>query len=149
VIEATADAVVPVPPAEAFAALTDLEHATWLPGIRSLRHVGGPPRGRGARYEAEIDALGRRLHGVLVCTEAVAPRRTVMALEDGLELSITGTVAPAAGGSRVELTARFAVGGGLAGRAIERASALPARRQVARAVEQLAAQFDHPGPSRG
>lgn len=146
-IQASADAVVPVPPAEAFAALTDLGHATWLPGIRSLRHVGGPTRGVGARYEVETGLLGRRLHGILVCTEAVTPERTVMTLEDGLQLSITATVAAAAGGSRVALTARYAVGGGIAGAAVERASAAPARREVARAVDDFVALFDHRAPA--
>ncbi len=147
-IELSADAVVRVPPSAAFAALTDLEHATWLPGVRGLRHVGGPLRGVGARYEAEIEILGRHLRGVLVCTEAVAPKRTVMAVEGGLQLSITGTVEPGAGGCRVGLAVSLAVGGGLAGLAIERASAAPARREVARAVEQFAAQLDHEARSR-
>lgn len=140
-IEASADVVVPVAAADAYAAVTDLEGATWLPGVRRLHHVGGPLRGAGARFEVEASLVGRELRGVLVCTEAVAPERTVMALEEGLDLTIGATVARAGGGSRVTLTARYSVGSGLAARAVERASAGAARREVARAVERLAARW--------
>jgi carbon monoxide dehydrogenase subunit G len=140
-IDASAAVKVGVDPGEAYAALSDLEHATWLPGIRGLRHVGGPRQGAGSRYEVDVGLLGRQLHGILVCTEAVPPRRTVMSLEDGLDLTITGTVAPVGAGCRVEILARYSLAGGLPGRAIERASAGPARREVARAVEQLAEQL--------
>lgn len=141
VIEASADVTVPVGPAEAYAALTDLEHADWLPGVRGLRHIGGPAQGLGARYEVEAGLVGRHLRGVLVCTEAVPPERTVMALEEGLDLTIIATVAPVSGGCRVGLTARYSVGSGIAALAIERASAGPARREVSRAVEHFAAKF--------
>jgi carbon monoxide dehydrogenase subunit G len=149
VIEASADVTVPVRPQEAYEALIDLEHAAWLPGIRGLRHIGGPTSGVGARYEVEAGLLGRHLRGVLVCTEAVSPKRTVMTLEEGLELTIVGTVARVNGGCRVELTARYSVGSGITAAAIERASAGPARREVARAVEQFAAQFARRASVRG
>ena len=140
-IESSADVTVPVGRDEAYAALTDLEHADWLPGVNGLRHIGGPAQGVGARYEVEAGLVGRHLRGVLVCTEAVRPERTVMTLEDGLDLTITGTVGKVSGGCRVELTARYSVGNGITGLAIERASAGPARREVCRAVEHFAAQF--------
>jgi carbon monoxide dehydrogenase subunit G len=140
-IESSADVTVPVGRDEAYAALTDLEHADWLPGVKGLRHIGGPAQGVGARYEVEAGLVGRHLRGVLVCTEAVRPERTVMTLEDGLDLTITGTVGKVSGGCRVELTARYSVGNGITGLAIERASAGPARREVCRAVEHFAAQF--------
>jgi carbon monoxide dehydrogenase subunit G len=140
-IESSADVTVPVGREEAYAALTDLEHADWLPGVKGLRHIGGPAQGVGARYEVEAGLVGRHLRGVLVCTEAVRPERTVMTLEDGLDLTITGTVGKVSGGCRVELTARYSVGNGITGLAIERASAGPARREVCRAVEHFAAQF--------
>jgi carbon monoxide dehydrogenase subunit G len=146
VIEASAEVTVPVRPQEAYDALTDLEHAVWLPGIRGLRHIGGPARGVGARYEVEAGLVGRHLRGVLVCTEAVSPRWTVVSLEEGLDLTITATVTRVNGGCRVELAARYSVGAGLAAMAIERASAGPARREVARAVEQFAAQFARRSP---
>jgi carbon monoxide dehydrogenase subunit G len=141
VIEASADVTLPVRAEEAYAALSDLDHADWLPGVKRLRHIGGPEHGVGARYEVEAGLVGRHLRGVLVCTEAVRPKRTVMTLEDGLDLTITATVAPVRGGCRVDLTASYSVGNGLTGLAIERASAGPARREVCRAVEHLAAQF--------
>jgi carbon monoxide dehydrogenase subunit G len=141
VIEASADVTVPVRTEEAYAALSDLGHADWLPGVKGLLHIGGPTQGVGARYEVEAGLVGRHLRGVLVCTEALSPKRTVMTLEDGLDLTITATVRPVSGGCRVELTARYSVGNGLTGLAIERASAGPARREVSRAVEHFAAQF--------
>ena len=142
VIEASAGVTVPVGREEAFAALSDLEHADWLPGVKGLVHIGGPAQGVGARYEVEAGISGRHLRGVLMCTEAIRPERTVMTLEDGLDLTITGTVCPVSGGGcRVELTARYAVGNGLTGLAVERASAGAARREVCRAVEHFAAQF--------
>jgi len=141
-IEAAADVTVPVPPGEAHDVLLDLEHAAWLPAVRGLRHVGGPARGAGARYEVEVGIAGRHLRGVLVCAEAARPKRVVMTLEEGLDLTIVATVRPARAGSRVELSARYSVGGGLAGLAIEKASAPAARREVSRAAEQFAASFD-------
>lgn len=141
VIEASADVTVPVGAAEAYAALSDLEHADWLPGVKRLRHIGGPAQGVGARYEVEAGLVGRHLRGVLACTEAHPPDRTVMTLEDGLDLVITATVRPVSGGCHVDLVARYSVGNGLTGLAMERASAGPARREVCRAVEQFAAQF--------
>jgi carbon monoxide dehydrogenase subunit G len=141
VIESSAEVTVPVGRDEAYAALTDLEHADWLPAVKGLRHIGGPAQGVGARYEVEAGLVGRHLRGVLVCTEAVRPERTVMTLEDGLDLTITGTVRKVSGGCRVLLTARYSVGNGITGLAIERASAGPARREVCRAVEHFAAQF--------
>ncbi len=140
-IEVTADVSVPAPPADAYASLLDLEHAAWLPAIRGLRHIGGPHQGVGARFEVEAGFVGRHLRGVLVCTEAASPRRTVVTLEEGLDLTVTASVTPTKGGCRVSLTARYSVGTGLTGAAVEHASVGAARREVARAVEQFAAQF--------
>lgn len=139
-IEARSDVTLPVPPAEAFAAIADLDHADWLPAVRGLRHIGGPRKGVGARYDVEVGAMGRHLRGVLVCTELTASR-LVMALEKGMELTITAEVRPVRGGCRVEIEARYAVGRGPLAGAVERASQPAARREVARACEQLAARF--------
>jgi len=140
VISVHSDVTLPVPPDEAFDAVADLEHATWLPAVRGLRHVGGPRRGVGARYEVEVGFVGRHLRGVLVCRELVEPERVVVELEKGLELRITIEVAPVHGGCRVDIDARYSVGGALGG-AVERASQGAARHEVARAAEQLAARF--------
>jgi len=140
-IEARADVTLPVPPAEAFAAATDLRHADWLPAVRGLRHVGGPEMGVGARYEVEVGMIGRHLRGVLVCRESEAPTRALYALEEGLDLSIIIVIKPQRGGCRLEVTARYAVGGGPFGGAVERATVGAARHEVARAVENLAARF--------
>lgn len=142
-IEARADVTLPVPPAEAFAAAIDLRHADWLPSVRGLRHVGGPKTGVGARYEVEVGMVGRHLHGVLICRESDAPTRALFALEEGrrLDLSIIIQVRPLRGGCKLEVTAKYAVGGGPFGGAVERATAGAARHEVARAVENLAARF--------
>lgn len=140
-IEARADVALPVPPAEAFAAATDLDHADWLPAVKGLRHVGGPMQGLGARYEVEVGMIGRHLRGVLVCREYEPPARAVYSLEEGMELSIVISIRPVSGGCKVELTARYAVGGGPFGGAVERATAGAARHEVARAVETFAARF--------
>jgi hypothetical protein len=139
-VEAHADAFLPVPPERAFEEATDLERADWLPAVRRLRHAGGPVRGVGSRYQAEVDVPGYRLHGVLVCRELEAPRRAVWALERGLELEIAVTVDPADQGCRLELAIRYRIGG-LAGRAVERATIGPARRQIDQALDNLAARF--------
>lgn len=140
-IEARADATLPVPPPEAFAVASDIAGADWLPAVRGVRHVGGPHEGVGARYAVEVGLLGRHLSGVLVCREHDAPRRVVYALEEGLDLTIVAQVEPVVGGCRLDLVARYSVGGGPFGGAVERASVGPARREVARAVEQIAARF--------
>jgi Polyketide cyclase / dehydrase and lipid transport len=139
-VEAHAEAVLPVPAARAFEEATDLTRADWLPAVRRLRHVGGPVRGVGARYEAEVDVPGHRLHGVLVCQRFEPPREAVYVLESGLDLSIAITVYPAGQGCHLELRVRYTVGG-LAGRALERATIGPARRETARAVTTLAARL--------
>jgi carbon monoxide dehydrogenase subunit G len=140
-IEARADVALPVPPAEAFEVATDLRHADWLPAVRGLKHVGGPKTGAGARYEVEVGMVGRHLRGILVCRESDPPTRAVYALEDGMDLSITITIRPLRGGCKLEVVAKYAVGGGPFGGAVERATAGAARHEVARAVENLAARF--------
>jgi carbon monoxide dehydrogenase subunit G len=140
-IEARSDVTLPVTPDEAFAAIADLDHADWLPAVRGLRHVGGPRSGVGARYEVEVGAMGRHMRGILVCEELTPPTRMVMELEKGLELTIKAEVRPVRGGCRVEIVARYSVGSGPLAGAVERASQGAARREVARACEQLAARF--------
>jgi len=144
-IEARADAVVPASAGETFAAATNLDSADWVPAVRGLRRVDGSPDGVGARYTVEVGIIGRHLSGVLVCAEMEPPRRARYVLEDGLDLSMTITVTEVPGGSTLELVAGYAVRGPFAG-AVERASVGAARREVARAVEQLAARFGRKEP---
>jgi hypothetical protein len=139
-VEAHADRVLPVPASQAFEEATDLPRADWLPAVRRLRHLGGPARGVGARYHAEVDVPGHRLHGVLVCTELAAPHRAVYVLEGGLDLVIVVAVAPAGQGCRVELQVRYTIGG-LAGRALERVTIGPTRREMVHALTTLAGRF--------
>lgn len=139
-IEASATATLPVPPKRAFAVVSDISNADWLPAIRGVRHLGGPKRGVGARFEVEAGLVGRHLRGVLLVKEMDEPRKMVLVLEEGLDLTVTIEVSPARAGSKLRVEARYTVGGAFGG-AVERASQLPARREVARAVEQLAARF--------
>jgi carbon monoxide dehydrogenase subunit G len=148
VIDASADVTLPVPAEEAFDAIADLPHADWLPAVRGLRHVGGPPQGVGARYEVEVGVMGRHLRGVLVCTELQRPQRMVLKLEEGLQLTIHADVHPVRGGCQVAISARYSVGGGPLGAAVERASQGAARREAARACEQLAARFGRKAQGR-
>jgi carbon monoxide dehydrogenase subunit G len=141
VIEARATATMPVPPDEVFAAATDLEHADWLPAVRGMRRIAGSAPGVGSRYAVEVGLIGRHLSGVLVARDIEPPRRAQYVLEEGMDLTITITVTPTAGGSTLELVAAYSVGGGPLSGAVERASAGAARREVARAVEQFAARF--------
>lgn len=138
--EARADTALPVPCSQAFEEATDFTRADWLPAVRRLRHIGGPVRGVGARYEAEVGVAGQRLHGVLVCRELEPPRRAVYVLESGLDLTIVVAAHPADQGCRLELQVRYAIGG-LAGRAVERATIGPARREIVHALTTLAARF--------
>ena len=140
-IEARATATLPVPPGEVFEAATDLTAADWLPAVRGMRRLAGSPDGVGARYAVEVGLIGRHLSGVLVCRELDAPRRARYVLEEGMDLTITITVTGVSGGSSLALVAAYSVGSGPLSGTLERASAGPARREVARAVEQFAARF--------
>jgi carbon monoxide dehydrogenase subunit G len=139
-IEASASATLPVPAKRAFAVVSDISSADWLPAIRGVRHVGGPKRGVGARFEVEAGLIGRHLRGVLLVKEMVEPKRMVLVLEEGLDLTVTVEVTPARAGCELRLEARYSVGGAFGG-AVELASQPAARREVARAVEQLSARF--------
>lgn len=140
-VEARSDVTLPVSPEAAFAAVSDLNHADWLPAVRGVRHIGGPSSGVGARYEVEAGFVGRHLRGVLVCHELSPPRRLVMVLEEGLDLTITVDVAPVGAGCSVAIAARYSFRSGPLAGAVERASQGAARRETARACEQLAARF--------
>jgi carbon monoxide dehydrogenase subunit G len=140
-IETKADVTLPVPPEDAFAVVADIEHADWLPAIRRLRHIGGPSGGVGARYEVEAGLVGRHLRGVLVCTELTPPKRVVLTLEEGLDLTIEVTIRKVVGGCLVVMSARYSVTGRPFSGAVELASLGPARRETARACEQFAARF--------
>lgn len=144
-IEASATAILPVGAPEAFAVVSDIADADWLPAVRGVRHVGGPLQGVGARFEVEAGLVGRHLRGVLSVTEMKAPRRMVLVLEEGLELDITVDLTPVRGGCELTIAARYSVGGAFGG-AVERASQPAARREAARAVEQLAAHFAREEP---
>ena len=139
-IEASATAKLPVPAATAFAVVSDISNADWLPAVRGVKHIGGPRKDVGARFEVEAGLVGRHLRGVLLLEEMDAPHRMVLVLEEGLDLTVTIEVTPARGGCEVRVEARYSVGGAFGGVA-ERASQPAARREVARAVEQLAARF--------
>jgi carbon monoxide dehydrogenase subunit G len=150
VIEASATATLPVTAARAFAVVSDVSKADWLPAIRGVRHVGGPERGVGARFEVEAGLVGRHLRGVLLVKEMVEPTHMVLVLEEGLDLTVTVEITPARAGCNLLMEARYSVGGAFGG-AVERASQPAARREVARAVEQLSARFgreDAPKPGR-
>ncbi|HEX6539100.1 MAG TPA: SRPBCC family protein [Candidatus Dormibacteraeota bacterium] len=140
-VETHSDVTLPVPPEEAFEVISDLEHADWLPAVRSLRHIDGPTLAPGSRFAVEVGFLGKRLKGVLVCQEIDAPRRLALKLEEGFDLTITVDVRPVRGGCSVEIGARYTIGGGPLSRAVEMSSVGPARRETARACEQLAARF--------
>jgi len=139
-IQVSAEATLPAPVQTAFESASDLEHAAWLPSVRSLHHVGGPASGVGSRFEVEVGIIGKHLRGVLVCTESVPFERITYEIEGGLELTTVVRFAPVSGGCTVAIVAEYSVRGAF-GAAVERASAGPARREVARAVEQFASQF--------
>jgi hypothetical protein len=140
-IETSADVTLPVTPEEAFAVVADIEHADWLPAVRRLRHIGGPSGGVGARYEVEAGLVGRHLRGVLVCTELTPPKHMVLTLEEGLDLTLEVNIRKVVGGCTVVMSARYSVTGRPFAGAVELASQGAARRETARACEQLAARF--------
>lgn len=143
--EAHADIILPVSAWRAFEEATDLARADWLPAVRRLQHIDGPVSGVGARYQAEVDVPGHRLHGVLVCREFQPPRRAVYALERGLDLTIVVLAQPADPGCRLELRVSYAVGG-LAGWAVERTTISQVRRAVEQALATLATRFQGRAP---
>jgi carbon monoxide dehydrogenase subunit G len=135
-----ADVIVPASADEAFAVVSDLNNADWLPAVRGLKHVGGPAQGVGARFDVEAGLVGRHMRGTLVCVEMTPPSRCVLELEGEFDLTIKVDVTSVSGGSKIEIAAIYSIGG-FSGRAAERMSAPVARREAARAVESLAAQF--------
>jgi carbon monoxide dehydrogenase subunit G len=139
-IKASAAATLPVSAQRAFALVSDISNADWLPAVRGVRHVGGPKRAVGGRFEVEAGLVGRHLRGILIVKQMDAPKRIVLVLEEGLDLTITIDVKPVRGGCELRVEALYSVGGAFGG-AVERASQPAARREVARAVEQLAARF--------
>jgi carbon monoxide dehydrogenase subunit G len=139
-IEASATATLPVPAKDAFDVVSDISNADWMPAVRGVRHVGGPARGVGARFEVEAGLVGRHLRGVLLVKTLEEPHLMVLVLEEGLDLTVTVELTPARAGCKLRIEARYSVGGAFGG-AVERASQPAARREVARAVEQLAARF--------
>jgi carbon monoxide dehydrogenase subunit G len=143
-IKASAAATLPVSAQRAFAVVSDISNADWLPAVRGVRHVGGPRQAVGERFEVEAGLVGRHLRGILMVQEMDPPKRMVLVLEEGLDLTITIDVKPARGGCELRVEARYSVGGAFGG-AVERASQPAARREVARAVEQLAARFGREG----
>lgn len=148
-VEASADVTLPVSPEKAYDVVSDVGGADWLPAVRGVRHVGGTPGTEGARYEVEAGLLGRHLAGVLVVTEASRPERFVLVLEEGLDLTITVEITGVDGGCELWLEASYSVGRGPLAAAAERASQGAARREVARALEQLAARFGRKGRTAG
>ena len=147
-IEASATATLPVSAAEAFEVVSDIGNADWLPAVRGVRHVGGPKKGVGARYEVEAGLVGRHLRGILLLTDSAPPKRLELRLEEGLDLTITIEIRDTRAGSSLTVTAAYSVSGVLGG-AVERASQPAARRETARAVEQLAAHFaENPRPAK-
>ena len=73
-IEASATATLPVTAKQAFAVVSDISNADWLPAVRGVRHLGGPKRGVGARFEVEAGMVGRHLRGVLLVKEMDEPQ---------------------------------------------------------------------------
>src|SRR6202166_2832041 len=140
-IETRAEVTLPVPPEEAFAVVADIEHADWLPAIRRLRHISGPSGGVGPRYEGEAGLVGRHRRGVLVCSELIPPKRMVLTLEEGLDLTVEVTIRKVVGGCTVVMSARYSLSGRPFAGAVGLGSQGPARRETARACEQLAARF--------
>lgn len=146
-VEADASVTLPVPPAKAFAALADIEHASWLPGVKSIRKIKGTRKG--ATYAVQVSVVGKQFDGVLECTEWTEPSRLAFRLKDSLKLDIVADVSPVDGGSIVALTARYSVPG-LMGGAIEKTTIGAVRREVARSIESFAAQFARsPGKRSG
>jgi carbon monoxide dehydrogenase subunit G len=94
----------------------------------------------GARFEVEAGLVGRHLRGVLMVKTLEEPHLMVLVLEEGLDLTVNVELTPARAGCKLRVEARYSVGGAFGG-AVERASQPAARREVARAVEQLAARF--------
>ena len=139
-IETHADAILPATPKEAYDVVLDLSGADWLPSIKGVKHVSGPKSGVGAVYLVEVGAVGQHLKGQLVCREAVADTRVVYELEEGIELRLEIDITKVRGGCQIDVGVRYRIPGAFGG-AFERASLGAAKREVARAVEQLAARF--------
>jgi carbon monoxide dehydrogenase subunit G len=139
-IKASAAATLPVSAQRAFDVVSDIADADWLPAVRGVRHVGGPKGAVGERFEVEAGLVGRHLRGILLVEQMDPPKRMVLVLEEGLDLTITIDVKPVRAGCELSVEAVYSVGGAFGG-AVERASQPAARREVARAVEQLAARF--------
>ncbi len=138
-VDAAAEVTLPAPPADVFAALSDLEHATWLPGVREIHRLPGA-EGMGAQYRVHVSIVGKQFDGILECSEFTPPRQMAFVLKDSLKLTITASVTEVSGGSLMSLTAAYTVPGPFGG-AVEKTTVGAAKREVARAIEQFSAQF--------
>ena len=76
-------------PEGAFAYLADFSSvADWDPSIEWCRLVDGEPRSVGARYELELETLGRRTRMTYVTIAVEAPLEVVLRSETGALVSL-------------------------------------------------------------
>lgn len=100
-------------PAKAFALMADFANAQlWDPATNSSRQIGGGPVDVGARFELEMEILGRENSIVYEIVEYDSPARVVLRGENAGSVSIDEiSVAPAGTGSAVTYEATVTMKG--------------------------------------
>lgn len=102
-----------LPPAKAFALMADFANADgWDPATSASRQIGDGPVDVGARFELEMEILGRENTIVYEIVEYDAPARVVLRGENAGSVSIDEiSVAPAGEGSAVTYEATVTMKG--------------------------------------
>jgi len=88
--------------------------ADWDPSIPSARHLSGDPYEPGARYEVDVEALGRKTTMPYEAIAVEAPRRIVLRSDSGRLVSVdTLSFEPLADGTAVSYDAELTLSGPL------------------------------------
>jgi len=86
--------------------------ADWDPSIPSARHLGGDPGKPGARYEVDVEVLGRKTTMPYEAIAVEAPRRIVLRSDSGRLVSVdTLSFEPLADGTAVSYDAELTLKG--------------------------------------
>jgi len=141
--------VIARPPQEVFDFLSKFENiAVYDSSVMSSGQVGDGPLGVGSRGKGTSKVMGRQFDWVVEISEFDPPRRMVSrSVEGKLDFTITFTLEPSDGGTRV--TQRIEAGSGLGGifgkladSMVERAQGRTVRANLETLAEWLT---EHPG----
>jgi ribosome-associated toxin RatA of RatAB toxin-antitoxin module len=135
----SAEIVVACPPGAVFDWVADYRHvAEVLEGVSRWEPLQGEARGRGARFDVAMSALGLPLESVLVLDQWEEPRRIGWRSESGLiEQSGRWEFEPSGDGTRVSLSIGYVPPFGVVGRLVAGEVDALVRARLQRALEKM------------